>query len=155
MKYVLLGTLSSEWAARHGPRVQSSKEKLEQLGVKLEAVYYTQRFRRHRGGAGTRRLADFLSMVRQPRLRAHRIHACVRRGDARRSSRQGLSSDIKSGRWSAIGTSVRRRLRVRTRTFATSRRGSHTLRPQGRSRPSLRAARDEGRRSTRERPGIV
>ncbi len=42
MKYVLLGTLSSEWAARHGPRVQSSKEKLEQLGVKLEAVYYTQ-----------------------------------------------------------------------------------------------------------------
>jgi len=42
MKYVLLGTLSSDWAARHGPRVQSSKEKLEQLGVKLEAVYYTQ-----------------------------------------------------------------------------------------------------------------
>lgn len=42
MKYVLLGTLSSEWAARQGPRVQSSKEKLEQLGVTLEAVYYTQ-----------------------------------------------------------------------------------------------------------------
>ena len=42
MKYVLLGTLSSEWAARQEPRVQSSKEKLEQLGVTLEAVYYTQ-----------------------------------------------------------------------------------------------------------------
>ncbi len=42
MKYVLLGTLSPEWAARHGGRVQSSKEKLEQLGIKLEAVYYTQ-----------------------------------------------------------------------------------------------------------------
>ena len=41
MKYVLLGTLSSEWAARQEPRVQSSKEKLEQLGVTLEAVYYT------------------------------------------------------------------------------------------------------------------
>lgn len=42
MKYVLLGTLSPEWASRHGARVQSSKEKLKQLGVQLEAVYYTQ-----------------------------------------------------------------------------------------------------------------
>ena len=42
MKYILLGTLGPEWAARHGPRVESAKQKLQQLGIKLEAVYYTQ-----------------------------------------------------------------------------------------------------------------
>ena len=42
MKYVLLGTLSSEWAAKHGQRVQNARSKLEELGIKLEAVYYTQ-----------------------------------------------------------------------------------------------------------------
>ena len=42
MKYVLLGTLSPAWASRSAVRVQSSKEKLEQLGIQLEAVYYTQ-----------------------------------------------------------------------------------------------------------------
>jgi len=42
MKYVLLGTLSPEWASRHGKRVGSAKERLSQLGIKLEAVYYTQ-----------------------------------------------------------------------------------------------------------------
>ena len=42
MKYVLLGHLGSEWATRHEERVGSAKEKLDQLGIKLEAVYYTQ-----------------------------------------------------------------------------------------------------------------
>jgi len=42
MKYVLLGNLSSEWAARQEERLGSAKEKLEQLGIKLEAVFYTQ-----------------------------------------------------------------------------------------------------------------
>lgn len=42
MKYILLGTLSPDWAARHGKRVESAKDKLKQLGIGLEAVYYTQ-----------------------------------------------------------------------------------------------------------------
>ena len=42
MKYVLLGTLGSDWAAKHGQRVDSAKRKLEDLGITLEAVYYTQ-----------------------------------------------------------------------------------------------------------------
>lgn len=42
MKYVLLGTLSTEWAAKHGQRVESAKKKLEELGITLEAAYYTQ-----------------------------------------------------------------------------------------------------------------
>ncbi len=42
LKHVLLGTLSPEWASRHAVRVHSSNERLEQLGVQLEAVYYTQ-----------------------------------------------------------------------------------------------------------------
>lgn len=42
MKYVLLGTLGTEWAKRHGKRVESARAKLQQLGITLEAVYYTQ-----------------------------------------------------------------------------------------------------------------
>ncbi len=42
MKYILLGTLNPEWVARHGSRVESAKERLAQLGIALEAVYYTQ-----------------------------------------------------------------------------------------------------------------
>ena len=42
MKYVLLGTLSTEWAAQHGQRVESATAKLKELGITLEAVYYTQ-----------------------------------------------------------------------------------------------------------------
>ena len=42
MKYILLGTLSPEWAARQKKRVTSAKEKMAQLGITLEAVYYTQ-----------------------------------------------------------------------------------------------------------------
>lgn len=42
MKYILLGSLSAEWAAKHGQRVESAKAKLDQLGITLEAAYYTQ-----------------------------------------------------------------------------------------------------------------
>ncbi|MFQ5776085.1 MAG: GYD domain-containing protein [Kiloniellaceae bacterium] len=42
MKYILLGTLSTDWAAKHGQRVESAKKKLAELGITLEAVYYTQ-----------------------------------------------------------------------------------------------------------------
>jgi len=42
MKYVLLGTLSTDWAAKHGKRVESAKAKLQELGITLEAAYYTQ-----------------------------------------------------------------------------------------------------------------
>lgn len=42
MKYVLLGTLGTEWAAKHGERVQSATTKLRELGISLEFAYYTQ-----------------------------------------------------------------------------------------------------------------
>ncbi len=42
MKYVLLGTLSTAWAAQHGQRIESATAKLKELGITLEAVYYTQ-----------------------------------------------------------------------------------------------------------------
>jgi uncharacterized protein with GYD domain len=42
MKYVLLGSLGPEWAGRHGERTDQAKAKLKELGIKLEAVYYTQ-----------------------------------------------------------------------------------------------------------------
>ncbi len=42
MKYVLLGTLCTECAAQHGQRIESATAKLKELGITLEAVYYTQ-----------------------------------------------------------------------------------------------------------------
>jgi len=42
MKYVLLGTLGSEWAAKHEQRIESATAKLKELGITLDAVYYTQ-----------------------------------------------------------------------------------------------------------------
>jgi len=42
MKYVLLGTLGPEWAGRHAERTSQAKAKLDELGIKLECVYYTQ-----------------------------------------------------------------------------------------------------------------
>ena len=42
MKYILLGTLSGEWATKQEKRLESSRAKLEQLGITLEQVYYTQ-----------------------------------------------------------------------------------------------------------------
>ena len=42
MKYVLLGNLNEAWAAKQAQRVKSAKAKLDALGIKIEAVYYTQ-----------------------------------------------------------------------------------------------------------------
>ena len=42
MKYILLGTLSGDWAKKHKKRVESATAKLRQLGITLEATYYTQ-----------------------------------------------------------------------------------------------------------------
>jgi uncharacterized protein with GYD domain len=42
MKYILLGTLSTESAGKHKQRVESAKAKLKELGIKLDTVYYTQ-----------------------------------------------------------------------------------------------------------------
>jgi Uncharacterized conserved protein len=42
MRYVLLGNISGDWAARHLERSERAKAKLQDLGIKLEAVYYTQ-----------------------------------------------------------------------------------------------------------------
>jgi uncharacterized protein with GYD domain len=42
MKYVLLGTLSPEWAGKHTDRVGRARAKLEKLGIRLESVHYTQ-----------------------------------------------------------------------------------------------------------------
>jgi uncharacterized protein with GYD domain len=42
MKYVLLGKMSAEWAARQRERTRAAKAKAKALGIKIEAVYYTQ-----------------------------------------------------------------------------------------------------------------
>jgi uncharacterized protein with GYD domain len=42
MRYVLLGTLSPEWALKQTERTNKARGKLEKLGIKLEAIYYTQ-----------------------------------------------------------------------------------------------------------------
>jgi len=42
MKYVLLGSLSPEWASKQSERINKAKTKLDTLGIKIESVYYTQ-----------------------------------------------------------------------------------------------------------------
>jgi uncharacterized protein with GYD domain len=42
MKYVLVGTLDRAWIGRQRERVDTAQAKLKELGIKLEAVYYTQ-----------------------------------------------------------------------------------------------------------------
>ena len=42
MKYVLLGKLSSDWMLRQDERLAGAKAKLKDLGITIEAVYYTQ-----------------------------------------------------------------------------------------------------------------
>jgi uncharacterized protein with GYD domain len=42
MKYVLLGTMSAEWAGKQAQRYSKAKAKLDKLGIKLESVHYTQ-----------------------------------------------------------------------------------------------------------------
>ena len=41
MKYVLLGSLSPEWASKQSERISKAKTKLDQLGIKVESIYYT------------------------------------------------------------------------------------------------------------------
>jgi uncharacterized protein with GYD domain len=42
MKYVLLGTLSPEWAGKQAERTGKARAKLDKLGIKLESIHYTQ-----------------------------------------------------------------------------------------------------------------
>jgi uncharacterized protein with GYD domain len=42
MKYVLLGNLSPEWASKQSDRIGKAKKKLDQLGIKIKSIHYTQ-----------------------------------------------------------------------------------------------------------------
>lgn len=42
MKYVLLGNIAPGWAAKQKERSTQALAKCEQLGIKIEALYYTQ-----------------------------------------------------------------------------------------------------------------
>ena len=42
MKYVLLGNLSPEWASKQSDRTGKARKKLDQLGIKVESIHYTQ-----------------------------------------------------------------------------------------------------------------
>jgi hypothetical protein len=42
MKYVLVGSIDTAWVGRHAERTKLAKAKLQDLGVTLDAVYYTQ-----------------------------------------------------------------------------------------------------------------
>ena len=42
MKYILLGSIDSKWLNKQSERYIKSYNKLKQLGIKLENVYYTQ-----------------------------------------------------------------------------------------------------------------
>jgi uncharacterized protein with GYD domain len=42
MKYVLLGSLSPEWASKQSERVGKAKTRLDKLGIKIESIHYTQ-----------------------------------------------------------------------------------------------------------------
>jgi uncharacterized protein with GYD domain len=42
MKYVLLGSISPEWASKQSDRVGKAKAKLDKLGIKIESIHYTQ-----------------------------------------------------------------------------------------------------------------
>ncbi len=42
MKYVLLGNIAPEWAAKQADRSGQAIAKSEELGIKIENIYYTQ-----------------------------------------------------------------------------------------------------------------
>lgn len=42
MKYVLLGTLSADWAMKQEKRITTVRRKLKEMGMKLDLLYYTQ-----------------------------------------------------------------------------------------------------------------
>jgi uncharacterized protein with GYD domain len=41
MRYILLGKLDPEWAGRQRERVSAAREKAKELGIEIQAVYYT------------------------------------------------------------------------------------------------------------------
>jgi uncharacterized protein with GYD domain len=43
MRYILLGTLSPEWALKQTERTNKARGKLEKLGIKVESIHYTPR----------------------------------------------------------------------------------------------------------------
>jgi uncharacterized protein with GYD domain len=42
MKYILLGTINSNWIGRQKERIDSAKAKAAELSINIEAIYYTQ-----------------------------------------------------------------------------------------------------------------
>ena len=42
MKYVFLGKISPEWAAKQKARLRAAKAKAKELGIQVVGVYYTQ-----------------------------------------------------------------------------------------------------------------
>jgi len=42
MKYVMLGSLSREWLGKQRDRTKGARKKLDELGITLETLYYTQ-----------------------------------------------------------------------------------------------------------------
>ncbi len=42
MKYVLLGNIAPEWATKHSERSGKALAKCEELGIKIDNLYYTQ-----------------------------------------------------------------------------------------------------------------
>ncbi len=42
MKYIFMGTIAPEWIGRQNERLQSCKVKADELGMRFEAIYYTQ-----------------------------------------------------------------------------------------------------------------
>ena len=42
MKFVLLGSIDKEWAAKQARRTEMARDKAKELGIKIESVYYTQ-----------------------------------------------------------------------------------------------------------------
>ena len=42
MKYVMLGQLSADWLGKQKQRTADARKKLDELGITLETLYYTQ-----------------------------------------------------------------------------------------------------------------
>ena len=42
MKYVLLGNLDANWAAKQAQRTKAARDKADELGIKVQSVLYTQ-----------------------------------------------------------------------------------------------------------------
>ena len=93
MKYVLLGTLSADWAERHGERTDQAKAKLAELGIKLQSVHYTQGevdFVDIVDAPDPNAMLAFSIWVCEAGLRPVPLAAGVRRRDHAQGPRQGL-----------------------------------------------------------------